>query len=98
MQDKNKPIIFSMARLDKVKNLTGLVSWFANNKRLQKLVNLVLVGGIVDPSQSNDREEKQQCEEVSIRYVPCLLIVAISFQAFSASNGVSKHLKKVEMV
>ena len=56
--------MFSMARLDTVKNLTGLVSWFANNKRLQKLVNMVIVGGIVDPSQSNDREEKQQCEEV----------------------------------
>lgn len=54
-----------MARLDKVKNLTGLVSWFANNKKLQGLVNLVLVGGIVDPKQSSDREEKQQCEEVS---------------------------------
>ena len=65
MQDSHKPIIFSMARLDTVKNLTGLVSWFADNKRLQKLVNLVIVGGIVDPSQSSDREEKQQCEEVS---------------------------------
>lgn len=65
MQEK-KPILFSMARLDKVKNLTGLVSWFANNEKLQKLVNLVLVGGIVDPSQSSDREEKAQCEEVGI--------------------------------
>lgn len=53
-----------MARLDTVKNLTGLASWFAMSKRLQGLVNLVIVGGIVDPSQSNDREEKAQCEKV----------------------------------
>ena len=55
-----------MARLDKVKNLTGLVSWFAENKKLQKLVNLVIVGGIVDPEQSNDKEEKDQCEKVQV--------------------------------
>ena len=34
----------SMARLDRVKNLSGLVEWFAANKRLRKLVNLVIIG------------------------------------------------------
>ena len=29
-----------------------------------QVANLVLVAGIVDPSQSNDREEKAQCEKV----------------------------------
>lgn len=33
-----------MARLDRVKNLSGLAEWFAGNKRLRKLVNLVIVG------------------------------------------------------
>ena len=65
MQERNKPILFSMARLDRVKNLTGLAAWFAQNQKLRKLVNLVIVGGIVDPSQSNDKEEKAQCELVS---------------------------------
>lgn len=59
-----------MARLDRVKNLTGLVEWFGKNERLRKVVNLVIVGGIVDPSQSNDHEEKDQCELVS-RYPIC---------------------------
>lgn len=27
LKDRNKPIVFSMARLDRVKNLTGLVEW-----------------------------------------------------------------------
>ena len=52
MQDKEKPVLFSMARLDHVKNLTGLAEWFARNKRLRQLCNLVIVGGIVDPSQT----------------------------------------------
>ena len=127
-QDKDKPILFSMARLDTVKNLTGLAEWFGRNKRLRKagqrcpaplspgrgcaagcaamqhrplsasrhrlppctgsaaakaclraaqpralaaaqVANLVLVAGIVDPEQSNDREEKAQCQRV--RPVPC---------------------------
>ena len=34
----------SMARLDRVKNLSGLAEWFAANKRIRKLVNLVIVG------------------------------------------------------
>ncbi len=55
MQDKEKPIIFSMARLDHVKNLTGLAEWFAKNKRLRQLCNLVIVGGIVDSSQTTGK-------------------------------------------
>lgn len=33
-----------MARLDRVKNLSGLAEWFATNQRLRKLVNLVIIG------------------------------------------------------
>jgi sucrose synthase len=60
-QDHDKPIIFSMARLDRVKNLTGLAQWYAQSPRLRQLANLVIVGGLVDPDQSNDREEKEEC-------------------------------------
>lgn len=27
LKDHNKPLLFTMARLDRVKNLTGLVEW-----------------------------------------------------------------------
>ncbi|KAF0926117.1 hypothetical protein E2562_021830 [Oryza meyeriana var. granulata] len=57
LADRNKPIIFSMARLDKVKNITGLVEWYGQNKKLRDLVNLVVVAGLLDASQSKDREE-----------------------------------------
>ncbi|KAI4299664.1 hypothetical protein L6164_033099 [Bauhinia variegata] len=60
LADRRKPIIFSMARLDVVKNLTGLVEWYGKNKRLRNLVNLVIVGGFFDPSKSKDREEMDE--------------------------------------
>ncbi|KAM6589958.1 hypothetical protein CsatA_012563 [Cannabis sativa] len=57
LADKKKPIIFSMARLDTVKNISGLTEWYGKNKRLRDLVNLVVVAGFFDPSKSKDREE-----------------------------------------
>ena len=39
------PIIFSMARLDRVKNLAGLAAWYADSPRLQAVCRLFIVGG-----------------------------------------------------
>eukprot|EP00253_Pinus_taeda_P029445 PITA_29445 len=64
LNDVKKPIIFSMARLDRVKNITGLVEWFAKNKRLRELVNLVVVAGDIDPLKSRDREEVAEIEKM----------------------------------
>ncbi|GMY12777.1 Sucrose synthase 5 [Fagus crenata] len=62
--DKKKPIIFSMARLDVVKNISGLTEWYGKNKRLRNLVNLVVVGGFFDPSKSKDREEIAEIQKM----------------------------------
>lgn len=64
LADRSKPILFSMARLDKVKNLTGLVEWYANSPRLRNAVNLVIVGGVIDPSKTMDREEQDECKKM----------------------------------
>ncbi|RWW53813.1 hypothetical protein BHE74_00039649 [Ensete ventricosum] len=56
LNDRNKPIIFSMARLDRVKNLTGLVELYGRNARLRELVNLVVVAGD-HGKESKDIEE-----------------------------------------
>ncbi|KAG2715262.1 hypothetical protein I3760_03G068700 [Carya illinoinensis] len=64
LEDRNKPIIFSMARLDVVKNITGLTEWYGKNKRLRDLVNLVVVGGFIDPSKSKDREEISEIKKM----------------------------------
>lgn len=62
LNDRNKPIIFSMARLDRVKNMTGLVRWFGENSRLRELVNLVVVAGDINPEKSRDREELNEIQ------------------------------------
>ncbi|KAK9755254.1 hypothetical protein RND81_01G012900 [Saponaria officinalis] len=59
LKDRNKPIIFSMARLDKVKNMTGLVEWYGKNKRLRQLANLVVVAGD-RRKESKDTEERAE--------------------------------------
>nr|XP_010938368.1 LOW QUALITY PROTEIN: sucrose synthase 4 [Elaeis guineensis] len=64
LDDRSKPIIFSMARLDRVKNITGLVECFAKNTKLRELVNLVVVAGYNDVKKSSDREEIQEIEKM----------------------------------
>lgn len=64
LEDRQKPLLFSMARLDRVKNLTGLVEWYAGNERLRNLVNLVVVGGNLEVSKSKDREEVEQIHKM----------------------------------
>eukprot|EP00249_Psilotum_nudum_P036840 c8859_g1_i1 orf=571-3075(-) len=62
LKDHTKPIIFSMARLDRVKNITGLVEWFGRNSTLRELANLVVVAGDINPAKSRDREEIKEIE------------------------------------
>ncbi len=60
LEDAAKPIIFSMARLDHIKNLAGLVQWFGENDVLRELTNLLIIGGTVHPDNSDDSEEREQ--------------------------------------
>ncbi|GMP56946.1 hypothetical protein CsSME_00021234 [Camellia sinensis var. sinensis] len=64
LSDQSKPIIFSMARLDKVKNITGLVECYGKSTKLRELVNLVVVGGYIDVNKSRDREEVAEIEKM----------------------------------
>lgn len=64
LSDKSKPIIFSMARLDRVKNITGLVEWYGKNKTLREYANLVVVAGYNNVKRSNDREEIAEIEKM----------------------------------
>jgi sucrose synthase len=49
-----------MARMDHIKNITGLVEWFAKSEPLRRQANLLLVSGYVDPNRSADEEERGQ--------------------------------------
>ncbi|KAL5983688.1 Sucrose synthase 2 [Asimina triloba] len=66
LSDCSKPIIFSMARLDRVKNLTGLVELYGKSSQLRELVNLAVVGGYINVERSHDREEVEEIEKMHI--------------------------------
>ncbi|GMI81344.1 ARABIDOPSIS THALIANA SUCROSE SYNTHASE 4, sucrose synthase 4 [Hibiscus trionum] len=63
LNDRSKPILFTMARLDRVKNLSGLVEWYGKNAKLRELVNLVVVGGD-RRKESKDLEEKAEMKKM----------------------------------
>ncbi len=59
-EDPSRPILFSMARLDHIKNITGLVEWYGASEALRERANLLIIAGHVGMDQSADREEQAQ--------------------------------------
>jgi sucrose synthase len=64
LEHPDRPIVLSMARLDRIKNLTGLVDWYGSDERLRELANLVIVAGRVSPDDSADGEERAEIERM----------------------------------
>jgi sucrose synthase len=62
LADRDKPLLFTMARLDRIKNITGLVDWYGRSPELRKQANLLVVAGHVDAGRSGDDEEREQIE------------------------------------
>jgi len=52
--------IFTMGRLDKIKNITSLVKWFGENSRINQQSNLIVIAGKINAEDSTDLEEKEQ--------------------------------------
>ena len=55
-----KPLLLTMARMDRIKNITGLARWFGESPELRKHCNLLIVSGHVDAARSSDNEERDQ--------------------------------------
>ncbi len=64
LEQTDKPLIFSMARLDRIKNITGLVRWYGESREVQDQANLFVVAGFVDEHASSDEEEREQIREM----------------------------------
>ncbi|HDP94992.1 MAG TPA: sucrose synthase [Candidatus Aminicenantes bacterium] len=60
LKDPGKPPIFTMARFDPIKNITGLIDAFGRSKDLRRQCNLVFSAGSIDPELSGDREEQNE--------------------------------------
>jgi len=63
LDDPDKPVIFTMARFDKIKNITGLIESFGLSKKLQDHYNLVFAAGTIHIQDSTDPEERQEIEK-----------------------------------
>ena len=61
---RDKPLIFSMARMDRIKNITGLAEWYGSSPALREAANLFVVSGYVDPERSRDKDERAQIERM----------------------------------
>lgn len=62
LENPDKIPIFSLARLDRIKNLTSLAEWFGKSEELQEKANLIMVAGKINPDHATDVEEKEQIQ------------------------------------
>jgi len=62
--DRDKPLIFTLARMDRIKNVTGLVEWYGRNTNLRAVANLLIAAGHIDPEDSGDEEERSQIKRM----------------------------------
>jgi sucrose synthase len=60
LSDRDKPLLFTLARLDRVKNITGLVDWYGRSEQLRAAANLLVIAGHVNPGNSQDAEERDR--------------------------------------
>ena len=71
LTDRDKPLLFCMSRLDRIKNMAGLVEWYAQSEELRKTANLLIVGGRLRVEESNDRDEREQIERTHWLFDEC---------------------------
>ncbi|MBE9047484.1 sucrose synthase [Pleurocapsales cyanobacterium LEGE 10410] len=64
LEDPSKRPLFSMARLDRIKNLTGLAECFGRSPQLQARCNLILVAGKIHETETEDNEEREEIEKM----------------------------------
>ncbi|MFO7860887.1 MAG: sucrose synthase [Desulfosalsimonas sp.] len=60
LENPDKPPLFTMARLDRIKNITGLVEAFGMHPELRKHCNLVVAAGTIHVENSDDAEEQNE--------------------------------------
>jgi sucrose synthase len=64
LDDPQKRPLFSIARLDRIKNLTGLAELFGKSQELQEKCNLILVAGKLLVEETDDYEEAEEIKKL----------------------------------
>jgi sucrose synthase len=63
LDDPDKPPIFTMARFDKIKNITGLIHAYGMSKNLRQSCNLIFAAGTIHIKDSSDVEERAEIKK-----------------------------------
>ena len=58
--ERDKPLLFTMARMDRIKNITGLAEFFGRSPELRAEANLLVASGYLDAARSSDAEERAE--------------------------------------
>ncbi|MEA5508391.1 sucrose synthase [Crocosphaera sp. UHCC 0190] len=64
LEDPKKRPIFSMGRLDRIKNIAGLIDIFGHSTELQKRCNLIIVTGKLSVFEAANDQEREEIERV----------------------------------
>jgi len=64
LNDEDKPLLFAMSRLDRIKNMAGLVELYGRSDDLRDKANLLIAGGFMNPGESQDDDEAKQIETI----------------------------------
>jgi sucrose synthase len=101
LQDPEKPPIFTMARFDKIKNITGLIEAFGGSRKLQENFNLIFAAGTIHLEASHDFEEQQEIRKAyelitrhnlhgKIRWLPSInkLDTGVAYRAIARRKGI----------
>ncbi|MDF1613578.1 sucrose synthase [Desulfurivibrio dismutans] len=64
LDDPELPPLFTIARLDRIKNLTGLVEAYGQDEELRRRVNLIMVASVTNPELSKDAEEAAEIRKM----------------------------------
>ena len=88
LADSSKRPIFVMSRLDKIKNISGLIKWFGESQILKENTNLIIAAGRINEDESSDSEEKEE-----IRLTHQLLK---KYELFNKVRWIGRPLRKDE--
>lgn len=68
LENPELPLLFTMARLDHIKNITGLVEWYGASERLRAQANLLVIAGYTDAAHTDDHEEREQIARMHVLF------------------------------
>ena len=95
LDDPQKRPLFSMARLDRIKNMTGLAELFGKSKELQEKCNLILVAGKLRVEETDDYEEAEEIKKLYAIIDQYNLHGKIRWLGVRLSNSLSGEIYRV---